>query len=169
MKLYLLRHAEAFPLGHLGRQDDSERPLTPAGRKTSRQVAAGLRALKVKLDEVFTSPYLRARQTAEQVAAVLRLRTHLTVAAELAPPGDLKRLVARLHAAATGPEAAVLLVGHEPALSRMAARLLTGGEKLELDLKKAGLCRLEIGSLRAGHCAVLEWLLTPKQLLRMAD
>jgi phosphohistidine phosphatase SixA len=62
-----------------------------------------------------------------------------------------------------------MLVGHEPYLSQLISVLLTGREQgVNLDLKKGGLCRLDIEVLRYGQCAVLESLLTPKQMIRLA-
>ena len=61
----------------------------------------------------------------------------------------------------------VLLVGHEPDFSQHIAVLTTGKPALQLEMKKAGLCRLDVMHLRAGRCATLEWLLPPKLLLRL--
>jgi phosphohistidine phosphatase len=62
----------------------------------------------------------------------------------------------------------ILLVGHEPDLSRLISVLATGTLQLQLDFKKGGLCKLEAETLRAGPCATLVWLLTPKQMKLMA-
>jgi phosphohistidine phosphatase SixA len=60
-----------------------------------------------------------------------------------------------------------LLVGHEPYLSSLVSFLLTGGPGLDLVFKKGGLCKLGILKLRPGRCAVLEMLLTPRQMALM--
>jgi hypothetical protein len=44
---------------------------------------------------------------------------------------------------------------------------VAGKENLDVVLKKGGLCRLTIESLKHGRCAALQWLLTPKQMLLM--
>ena len=62
----------------------------------------------------------------------------------------------------------ILLVGHEPYLSRLISTLVTGSSALPLVMKKGGLCKLSIDTLRFGRCATLEWLLTPRQLRLMA-
>src|SRR5439155_26342392 len=69
MDLFLIRHAEAAPLGSAGVQDDAERPLTRAGRASCKPLAEALQRIGVRLDRVATSPLLRARQTAEELLA----------------------------------------------------------------------------------------------------
>ena len=58
----------------------------------------------------------------------------------------------------------VLLVGHEPDLSRLISLLITGNSEALIELKKGGLCKLTAEKLNFGKCATLNWLLTPKQL-----
>jgi phosphohistidine phosphatase SixA len=60
------------------------------------------------------------------------------------------------------------LVGHEPFLSRLISLLATGGPDLQMDFAKGGLAKLEVDILRTGKCAVLAWLLTPRQMKLMA-
>jgi phosphohistidine phosphatase SixA len=55
----------------------------------------------------------------------------------------------------------VLLVGHEPYLSRLIGRLISGNATAGIELKKGGLGKLEMAALRFGRCATLAWLLTP--------
>ena len=62
----------------------------------------------------------------------------------------------------------MLLVGHEPHLSRFASLLVSGRPDAALTLKKAGLCVLETGDLVAGRCASLGLLLPPRLLTRLA-
>ena len=79
----------------------------------------------------------------------------------LAPGNRQKQLVEELNQR-RGSLNDLLLVGHEPDLSRLISTLLTGKTGLALELKKGGLCKLEIAKLRAGRCATLQWLLAPK-------
>jgi phosphohistidine phosphatase SixA len=61
-----------------------------------------------------------------------------------------------------------MLVGHEPDLSQLAALLLTGRpDGMNLQLKKGGLCFIEVTSLPPKGRGQLGWLLTGKQLRRM--
>jgi phosphohistidine phosphatase len=167
MNLYLLRHAIAAQRDDTHYPDDSQRPLTSKGRRKMRRIAAGLRVQKIKLDLLLSSPYLRARQTAEIVADVFRARRHLHFTETLAPEGDpraLIRLLKKEHRDAQN----IMLVGHEPYLSLFVGTLLTGSTPLPLLLKKGGLCGLSANSLRYGACATLHCLLTPRQLVRLA-
>ena len=58
----------------------------------------------------------------------------------------------------------MLLVGHEPYLSGLISLLVSGEATCAVVMKKGGLCKLSIESLKPGRCAALEWLLTPKQM-----
>jgi phosphohistidine phosphatase len=109
---------------------------------------------------IFSSPLVRARETAEIVERGLRLHGRLELTEHLAPSGDADQLVHQLDALRPTPES-ILLVGHEPDSSGLISLLCTGGSHLSLTLKKGGLCRMEIESLRAGRCARLEWLMPP--------
>ena len=70
MNLYIIRHAIAVNEGTDGYESDSERPLTDKGRKKMREIAKGLRNLGVEFDLILSSPYVRARETAEILADV---------------------------------------------------------------------------------------------------
>jgi phosphohistidine phosphatase len=166
MELFLLRHAPAVERGARGFENDSARPLTPKGRRQMRKTAAALKKLAPPFDLILSSPCLRARQTAEIVAAGLKLKKRLKFSNALAPGGGAALLLRQLGREKPAPDK-ILLVGHEPDLSRLVSLLTAGGPQLQLDFKKGGLCKLEAGKLRAGKCAALAWLLTPKQMKLM--
>ena len=69
MNLYILRHGIAAERGTPGYANDADRPLTPEGERKLQLVAAAIKALELGFDLILSSPYLRARQTAEVVAA----------------------------------------------------------------------------------------------------
>jgi phosphohistidine phosphatase len=164
MNLFILRHAPATDRNSRGyATQDARRPLTDKGTKRSRQIAKALKAMDVSFDAIFSSTYLRARQTAEIVAEELGCKDKLSLTRDLTPPRQPKALIEQVAAMPAAND--VLLVGHEPCLSQLIALLLTGNRDVRITLKKAGLCKLAIESLRYGKCAQLEWLLTPKQLL----
>ena len=167
VNLFILRHGIAAERGTPGFKTDADRPLTPKGRRQLQQTAAAMKNLNLSFNLLLSSPLLRARQTAEIVAKSLRLKKRLAFSDELMPDGDPKALVRQLNELRPASEN-VLLVGHEPYLSRFTARLISGGPDTAIDLKKGGLCKLETVTLRFGRCATLAWLLTPKQLKRMA-
>ena len=166
MNLFILRHGLASDPGEDGQPrdlKDAERPLSPKGRQRMRHITAAMRAMQLKFDVVATSPLLRARQTAQIVTEALELRRQLVLTDNLAPAGSPQLLVEQLNE--LGPRAKnILLVGHEPYLSRLIALLVAGNTMAAVDLKKGGLAKLEIEKLRYARCATFAWLLTPKQL-----
>ncbi|HEY5914627.1 MAG TPA: phosphohistidine phosphatase SixA [Verrucomicrobiae bacterium] len=166
MNLYILRHGIAAEPGAEGCAKDSDRPLTPKGRRKLRGIAEAMKVLELKFDLILASPYLRARQTAEIVAKVLRCARRLEFTEILVPsanPANVVEFLCRL----TPPLDDLLLVGHDPFLSELASLLISGNRDVGLVLKKGGLCKLVCESPKPGRSADLEWLLTPKQLLQL--
>jgi phosphohistidine phosphatase len=161
VNLYLMRHALAAEPDD--KTDDSLRSLTEPGRKKLKQIARNLKKLGISFDLVLTSPYLRACQTAEELANVLNIKPKLVVASEnLTPPGFAAKLIDEINA--HEPVENLLLIGHEPFISQLIGLLVAGEADLNIHIKKAGLCKLTIPQLTCGCCATLEWLLTPAQL-----
>jgi len=164
MNLYILRHGIAVELGMPGVGKDSERQLAPEGKRKLRQIAGAMKALDLSFDLILTSPYVRAEQTATIVAEALDAQNNLESSDTLTPSGGMRDLIAAITHRKPAPEDA-LLVGHEPYLSELISLLVSGGtDGVSVVLKKGGLCKLAVETLRYGRCATLEWLLTPKQL-----
>jgi phosphohistidine phosphatase len=167
MDLYLLRHGIAVEPGSPGYAKDADRPLTPEGERKLGQIAEAMAELKLSFDLILSSPYVRARQTAEIVAATLKAREKLELSDSLTPGGSTKKLLDLVNSLKPAPES-VLLVGHEPYLSGLVSLLVSGKETFTVTMKKGGLCKLSTESLHHGRCAALDWLLTPKQMALMA-
>ncbi len=163
MELYILRHGIAAERGSGEFPSDSQRPLTPDGIKKFRRIVGAMQSLDLTFDLILSSPYARARQTADIVAKGLGLERGLALSALLEPGADLEALIADLASRRKDAER-VLLVGHEPMLSSLISLLVSGEADLEITLKKGGLCKLAIRTMSPGRCATLEWLLTPKHL-----
>jgi phosphohistidine phosphatase len=166
MNLYILRHGLAVERGTPGYEKDRDRPLTAKGRRRLRQIAKAMRKLELSFDLVLSSPYPRSRQTADIVATTFKARKKLKLSGDLAPDGNPQALIEFLKSLQPAPEN-VLLVGHEPYLGRLISTLVAGNSGLPVTLKKGGLCQLAVETLNYGHCAALEWLLTPKQMVLM--
>jgi phosphohistidine phosphatase len=167
MNLYLLRHGLAVEPGTANYSKDSDRPLTPKGERKLSKIAEAMENLELSLDWILSSPYVRARQTAQIVADGLDLRKKLEMSETLTPTGSTKKLIETIQHREPPPEE-VLLVGHEPYLSELISLLVSGNNELMVTMKKGGLCKLSAEVLEHGRCATLEWLLTPKQLCLMA-
>jgi phosphohistidine phosphatase len=167
MRISLLRHGIAVDRGTPGYDDDSQRPLTAKGERRMRRAAEGMLALGLMHDSVVSSPYRRALQTADIVARVLKVSDGPHLSDTLAPDGDPRRLIEELQSTDRASQD-LMLVGHEPYLSRLISTLLIGNPSLPVVMRKGGLCTLESDTLRFGCCAQLIWLLTPRQLRRLA-
>jgi phosphohistidine phosphatase len=156
MNLYILRHAIAELRDHDKYPDDSKRPLTDKGAKKMRRIAEGMKALDIKFDAILASSYERARHTAEIVAEEFGAKV---IFAKHLESFNGEKLVAEINRLDSAEN--VLLVGHEPDLSELISVLLVGDSSLPLTMKKGGLCKLTVGSLKYGQCASLDWLLPP--------
>ena len=159
MEVWLLRHAAAEERSESGR--DADRALTPEGEKRARAVACGLAALEPSIELVLTSPYRRARETADLAARALGLSRRLRESRALEPGRDPQEVLEEIRAE---PAAGILLVGHEPHLGMLLGRLVTGRPLLTLPLKKAAVARVEWDGTGAGE---LRALLPPRILERL--
>jgi phosphohistidine phosphatase len=158
-ELYLIRHGVAEERGDAW-PDDNKRPLTDEGVARMRKAARGLARLGVALDVVLSSPLVRARQTAEIVATGLDPRPALVNVDSLAPDGSFAAIVSDLEKHARKNR--VALVGHEPAIGELAARLI--GSRHALEFKKGAVCRIDVDEIPPVGPGQLRWMLTPKIL-----
>jgi phosphohistidine phosphatase len=158
-ELYFVRHGLAEERGDAW-PDDSKRPLTDEGMSRMRKAARGLARLGVSVDIVLSSPLVRARQTAELLAAGLQSRPSLVNIDSLAPDGSYPAVIADLekHARKT----CIALVGHEPMIGELVARLI--GSRHPIEFKKGAVCRVDLEDLPPAGPGDLRWLLTPKVL-----
>ncbi|MGH7876033.1 MAG: phosphohistidine phosphatase SixA [Candidatus Binatia bacterium] len=168
MNIYLLRHGIAIGRDDPSSRNDADRPLTAKGLKRMRKAARGLRRLNIPFDAVVTSPFTRARQTADIVVAALELQSTFEEMSDLTPESSVETLLSNL--ARFQNHSHLLLVGHEPLLSDLAAFLLTleHPSRLGIGLRKGGLCRIEVDALPPPQRGTLHWLMTPKQLRQFA-
>ncbi len=136
--LWLLRHGDAEPHGVVS---DFERRLTARGEHQSRCAGRALARLGVSFEHVFTSPRVRALDTARLVCAEFDLQP---VVHEPLSGGFDERDAAEL-VAASGHSSALLLVGHEPDLSGLVAALTSA----RVEMKKGGIAAVRGGQLIA--------------------
>jgi len=156
MRLYFLRHAEA-----LDGLDDAARPLSPRGHEQAREMGRFLQRTGVEFDAAYSSPLVRARQTAERLLGVCgRLEPNrlalvdalLNGTRSLDFQGWLRGLPDVRH---------VLLVGHNPSLSERVRTLLGIEDYGALDLPKGGLAVIRCTD---GARGVLKLYVSPKTL-----
>ena len=166
MRIYLIRHSNPVDAGSPGYEDDSLRPLTDDGRDKMNKIASALKNLGVKPDLIVSSPYIRARQTAEILAKVLKYKKELTFNDALMPMGNADNIIGEINEKYSVDE--LVLVGHEPCFSVLIGTLTAGNSELAVNLKKGGVCCLSADDLHLERKAVLEWLLTPKILIELS-
>lgn len=158
MKVYVVRHGIAED-GGLDLPDEARR-LTEEGRDELGRSVAGLEALGVRLDRLFSSPLVRARETAEILREGLRGPVPELVP-ELEPGGEPEALLRALR----GAGERVAVVGHEPGLGHLVSASLFGRVTDATPLKKGAVVCLRFASPgpRPGT-ATLAWAMTPRQL-----
>jgi phosphohistidine phosphatase len=161
-ELYLVRHAIAAERGPEW-PDDTKRPLTERGITRFKETVKGLRRLDVEIEEIFTSPLIRAYQTAELLSEGLTGEPPVKVLDALAPGQTSGAVMSQLAKAAKRRR--VALVGHEPDLGELAAHLIGAGRALAF--KKGGICRIDVGSLSARRAGSLIWFVPPGLLRQL--
>lgn len=161
MDLYVIRHADAVPIGERGITTDEERCLSETGEAQCRTVAEGLQRRGVALEVIVTSPLVRARQTAEGIVANWPSPApEIQVCEELAPGGSKKRLARFVRQ--LGRER-IAVVGHQPDLGEYAGWLI-GSKRAQVELAKAGVALLQFSGGPRKRAGILLWLVTPEWL-----
>jgi phosphohistidine phosphatase len=163
MEIYLLRHAIAEDVDPAG-GSDAERPLSAKGMAKMKQVAKGMSRLLGEVDTIFTSPLKRAFETSMITARILKIEDRVRILDSLSPCASSAALLEALRS--HGKFSRIILVGHNPSLSLFASTLLGINEQI-IDLRKGGLCRVDLESLRSPK-GVLAWVLTPKILCQLS-
>lgn len=152
MKLHLVRHAHA-----VSDAEDPARPLSPKGRVAALAMGRWLRDhAAADLTEVWHSPLVRARETAELLAEGAHLKVRLREAAGLLPEDEVAAM-----AIALGRHGdSVMIVGHEPHLGILTARLLGIDEGGGVEFKKGAVLCLE--RILRGAPWTLLWHVNPR-------
>src|SRR5579884_2605640 len=168
MELLVIRHgiAEDKAVFATTGQTDDLRPLTAEGREKMARGARGLRAIAPKISLLVTSPLVRARETAEIVAAAYGIPIGETTDV-LRPDASFDDFAMWLTGRTNCPVVAV--TGHEPHLSGLITWLMCGGESSRVDLKKGAVVMLSFEAKPARGGARLCWALAPKQLRMLGD
>lgn len=157
MELYLFRHGIAED-AQPGRRD-ADRALVDNGRKKAVEVVKAARRAGLEPSLVVSSPYLRAIQTAQLAVDELGYKGEIVKIDALVPHGspDTVWHELRVHRS----EAAILLAGHEPLLSHLAAFLLAA-PALRIEMKKAAMVRIDLETFGPSPHGILRWMITPK-------
>jgi phosphohistidine phosphatase len=158
MDLYLIRHADALPLGEEGITEDAARPLSNEGVAQCEVLAAALRHHGIHVDAIVTSPLVRAHQTAAGIVKSLPPPAAGTAeCSELAPGGKRRKLAKFLRELGGN---SVALVGHQPDLGKLAAWLI-GNKDAQIDLAKGGMAHITCPDGPGKGAGILLALVTP--------
>lgn len=168
MELYILRHAIAVDRTDWEEPDDG-RPLSAYGIAKMKQNATGLTRIIPKIDMILTSPYARARQTADIVCKVygFKISDKVVETDNLTPESSFEKLFKEIRKDYSD-YSRIMIVGHQPHLGDLISWLTSGGEVRNVPLKKGGVACVELDSDYPQNTGILNWLLTPKQLRQMA-
>jgi phosphohistidine phosphatase len=160
MLLLLNRHANASVRDPAQWPDDRDRPLTEKGRKVQTDVSRFLRKRDLAPTLVLTSPWTRARQTAEILVQVARVASPPVPCDPLADDPDLVLL--QDYVRDQPSSAIVAMVGHSPWMEELAAILLGGSNSgLRIDFPKSGALGIDLDRLEPG-AGELRFFLRPK-------
>lgn len=164
MIVYFLRHASAGQ-SKANPTVDAKRPLDKEGIQQSGEMGRTLNAMDVQVDAIISSPLKRASQTAVLVGNEIGFDSKLTFSPALQPDATFEAFRDMVEKYAK--QEAIMVVGHNPSLSRFLSLMLTGGANdRAIDLKKGAVARLEVNSRRS---AELAWCITPKIVRTIYD
>ena len=164
-EFYIMRHGIAVVRG-AAILDDAKRPLTPEGKQKMREISAGLARVGVELDWVVSSPLVRAVETAELLTEGLATKPPVEFSDALRPGGSAEALITFI--AKRPNRRRVMVVGHEPDLGELAARLMGAGRSANLAFKKGGCCLITFPEFPPKSPGKLLWWLTPRLMKKLA-
>lgn len=159
LQLYLIRHGLAAERG-ADYPDDSKRPLTAEGIAKLKKEVKALARLDVDFDLIISSPLVRAKQTAEVFAQAMASHPTLTLSDALAPAGTPAAVFQEL--AKHMRKARIALVGHEPNIGELTARLI--GTRTAIEFKKGAICRIDFEVFPPKGTGLLRWFIPPRML-----
>jgi phosphohistidine phosphatase len=154
-QLWLLRHGEAVP--HESKPDEA-RELTAVGERQAAAAGQGLARLGVEFAACYTSPKVRARDTARLACEALGVEPEEVAA--IAKGFDADAALELLLAHDDDPDARILVVGHDPDFTQI-VRDLAGAR---VDFKKGGIAAVRV-QRRSGELIAL---LRPRELESLA-
>lgn len=162
MRLVLIRHGKSEERDPERWPDDALRPLTPKGLSESRQTGTRLAEWDLGCTDLWSSPLVRARQTAEGLQEGDPTLPPVTLTHLLGMDFSIPALLAALRE--LPPDATPWLVGHEPDLSLLAARLI-GAPPMALLVKKGAVLVMDFPGALQERSGTLTALIPPKWLL----
>jgi phosphohistidine phosphatase len=161
MDCILIRHGIAVEPDEWEGAEEN-RPLTEKGKKRVKQAAVGIATLDCKPTHLFTSPFVRAYDTARLLRTVVCPVLKVETREELAVGAKPEQLVALLNTLPS--DSVVICVGHEPQLGETVSLLLCGKVFPSFPFKKSGAACIEVEGIIKPNQGRLRWWLPPLQL-----
>ncbi len=160
--LYIARHAEAVSVGLPGVYHDFDRYLTSAGLELLERQARALQHIEPQIQACYTSPLVRARQTAEQLAGAYGcpIETHDA----LGSMPDLRGVQKLLE---NTDARSVLLVTHQPFVVQLVSWLLTGDSEFATHFDTASMACLRLYTFEPAPRGELQWLMSADLLAQL--
>jgi phosphohistidine phosphatase len=157
MIVYFLRHANAGQRRANALRDE-KRPLDKEGVEQARCIGRMLAALEIEIDTIVSSPLKRAMQTALLVANEIGHKKKVEPEAAMRPGAAMESFHALLERRQR--DDTLMVVGHNPSISRFISLLLSEGENDEaVEMKKGAIAKVQLNGTRSG---VLSWCVTPR-------
>jgi phosphohistidine phosphatase len=158
--VYVLRHGKAEAAGP--DMSDAERRLTKKGREDIAAACRWMAAQGIRFDLIAASPLVRAQETAAIIAESLGEKDILVTWKVLAPGGNTDTVC---HLLGKHPDrGSILLVGHEPLLSALISRIVTGEENAAIAMSKGALAKIREFTYMMSPSGELHWLVTAAQM-----
>ena len=150
MKLYFVRHSKASQIA----PSDEQRPLTPDGIESVKNMAKVLRKADCNLMKIYSSPRLRALQTAQIIAKAFGMDVEVNDMCNF----NFNASAAMKLCDGMDNDAEVMFVGHNPSMSEV-VESMTGAA---VELSTGAIACVANVYPPATKGAILKWLLTPK-------
>ena len=166
MRIYLVRHGDAVDRAMPGIGSDAERWLTDLGREETGSTAGILRRLGAEPDLILSSPYTRAHQTAEIIAAAFDPAPPIETTEHLIYGGSFSEVLEAI--AGHGNAQQIVLTGHMPSIGEMVGWLCWNDRRCAIRMRTAGMARVDLPDDRiAPGWGDLRWLIPPKAARRL--
>ncbi len=164
MELYLLRHGKAQEHTQ-SIASDAKRELTEVGKKELDCIAKAIKNLEIDVDDIISSPLIRAKQTAEIAIKYVKSKKPVKIWNELKPEIDVEKTIKRL--TTLKPDSSIMLVGHEPHLTDLISKIISNNFTVDISLKKGGLAHVRCNITKGKVTGSLRSIMTPKQLKKL--
>ena len=163
MNLYLMRHAEAIPVGTNSRGEiiarDADRPLSPVGETGAALIGKALKRIDSTVGLILTSPLVRAVQTGDIVKHTLDGRGAMRTTTNLSPGFTSEKLVDEILSVNDGKN--IVAIGHQPDMSMCISYLIAGSGSATVAMEPGAVACIKVTPRGRRAESQLLWLLTP--------